>query len=261
MFRLSTGYSILPPVYDRWQKSYGKDFSALILPRLLQTLRLYHVGPASMVDLGCGTGTMALMLARRGWRVWGVDGSAAMIAEASKKLRSRTSRVALLRQPLTHLRLPERVVLATSLFDTLNHLTTRRALFAAFRRVHSALLPGGYFIFDLNNELCFKTLWTQTDAIDHRDFTLILRNIYNPEKGSAASHVTLFVREGDRFRCERETVRERYYADVEVTALLQKAGFLVRETVPFNFSSLPHIGKLKTWWVAQRGPGEPGRDG
>jgi len=245
---------MLPPVYDRWQKSYGKDYSELVLPRLLLTLHSYGITPSTMLDVGCGTGTMALMMARRGWRVWGVDASAGMLHEAWRKSMHKRSRISYLRQEMTRIRLPVRVALAVSLFDTLNHLTRPRDLLAAFRCIRAALLPGGYLIFDLNDELCFKTLWTQTQTVDHRDFTLILNNSYDARRKMAASRVTMFFREGDRFRREHETVRERCYPDSEVSGLLQKAGFAIRESTPFNFSSLPHIGRLKTWWVAQAAP-------
>ncbi len=48
---MSSGYSILPSVYDRWQKTYGKDYTTLILPRILATLHTFRVPVSSMVDL------------------------------------------------------------------------------------------------------------------------------------------------------------------------------------------------------------------
>ncbi len=238
-------------MYDRWQRCYGKDFSELILPRLLTTLRTHRIRPATMLDVGCGTGTMARMMARRGWRVWGVDASEGMLEEAVKKLGRWRGRVTLLRQEMTRISLPEPVSLVVSLFDTLNHLASRRALLAAFRAIRASLLPGGHFIFDLNGELCFKTLWTQTQSLDQKDFSIILRNEYEARKGIATSHVTLFLREDDRYRREQEIVRERCFPDHEVAGLLSRTGFTVKECVPFNFSQVPQLGNLKTWWVAQ----------
>ena len=63
---MEAGYRNLPPYYDRWQKSYGKDFSTLIFPRLLASIRPHRIGGRTMLDLACGTGTLALLLARRG---------------------------------------------------------------------------------------------------------------------------------------------------------------------------------------------------
>ena len=40
---------------------------------------------AGMLDLACGTGTVAISLAEAGWRVYGIDGSAEMLAQARAK--------------------------------------------------------------------------------------------------------------------------------------------------------------------------------
>jgi SAM-dependent methyltransferase len=41
--------------------------------------------PASVLDIGCGTGSISLLLARRGYNVTGIDLSEAMIARATAK--------------------------------------------------------------------------------------------------------------------------------------------------------------------------------
>jgi SAM-dependent methyltransferase len=249
---MSTGYRFLPLIYDRWQKSYGKDFSSLILPRLLATLKHHRIPTSSMLDLACGTGTLALMMARRGWKVWGVDGSEGMLSEAGKKLRRREVPVTFLRSDIRRFHLPEKVGLVTSFFDSLNHLSSLRDLLQVFRCVHTSLLRGGYLIFDVNNELCFKTVWTRTEAIHHRDFELILRNSYDASRKSACSHVTLFMKKGELYERMCETVNERYFPPEELSILLRQAGFCVLENEDFNFTPDPGIGKIKSWWVARK---------
>lgn len=44
-----------------------------------------HVQPRSVLDLACGTGSLSLLLARRGYRVIGADLSSDMLAEAEQK--------------------------------------------------------------------------------------------------------------------------------------------------------------------------------
>ena len=47
---MPAGYTVLPLIYDRWQRTYGKDYSTLILPRLLATIEAFRIPTSSMED-------------------------------------------------------------------------------------------------------------------------------------------------------------------------------------------------------------------
>jgi ubiquinone/menaquinone biosynthesis C-methylase UbiE len=243
---------VLPLVYDRWQKTYGKDYSAIILPRLMSTIRGLHLRPSTMLDLACGTGSLAQMLARRGWNVWGVDASEGMLSVARGKRYPARSNVRFLRGDMRDFRLPEKVDLVTCMFDSLNHLLSSRDILATFRSVYRSLREGGFFIFDVNNERCYRTLWTRNEAVHRREFSVILQNAYSPERGAACSQVTVFLRENDHFRRLQEMICERHYSRNELRGLLKKAGFQVRQIEDFSFISDPSLGKIKTWWVLRK---------
>jgi len=247
---MSAGYSALPIVYDRWQRTYGKDYSTLILPRLLATIDAFGVPTSTMLDVACGTGSLAIMMARRSWRVWGIDASRRMIAAARAK-RVPAGRVRFLHQDMREASLDTRVKLATSMFDSLNHLLTPGELLKTFRAVRGCLEPGGLFVFDINNERCFEHLWTRNGAAHHRDFTLILENSYNPGLRMARSRVTLFLRHGRHYRRHAETVWERCFTRREVARMLRRAGFRIRSCEDFSFAADPALGRIKSWWVAE----------
>ena len=250
---MEAGYRTLPPYYDRWQKSYGKDFSTLIFPRLIASIRAHRISGRTMVDVACGTGTLALLMARRGWEVSGIDASEGMLAQAAEKTAGSSLPVAFFRQDMRELALPRPVHLATSFFDSLNHLMTAGELGAVFRRVRESVVPGGWFIFDTSTERCFTTLWTKSETFHHRDFSIVLDNSYDRASRSALCNVTLEVKGGGGTVSLNETVRERFYTVEEVSGLLAEAGFTVRECEDFNFTYNPAVGKLKTWWVAEAG--------
>jgi SAM-dependent methyltransferase len=250
---MGAGYTILPPVYDRWQKTYGKDFSELILPRLLDTMRTHRISGATMADLACGTGTLAILMARRGWRVTGVDASAGMIERAEAKAAPSRLPVSFLRQDMRSFRLPREVHMVTSFFDSLNHILSPSGLAGVFRRVHAALRPGGWFVFDMNNDLCFSLLWTKSELVAHDDFLLELENSYDRGAGLAECRVTLTDRTGEQAP-QTEIVRERLYTSPAVREALTAAGFAVRACEDFNFTLNPDVGKIKTWWVAEKEP-------
>ncbi len=114
-----------------------------VLGRFLPTLRI-------VCDLGCGTGTTAVDLARSGHRVYAVDASPAQCRQARLKVRRAGVDVRVICADMKRLRLPERVDLVLCEFNPLNHLGRKSALGAAFRAVARALRPGGWFSFDLN---------------------------------------------------------------------------------------------------------------
>jgi hypothetical protein len=138
------------------------------------------------------------------------------------------------------------------MFDAINHLTSPRDVQRCFQRVYDALLPGGYFVFDVNNELCFRTVWRQTEAIHGDDYTIILQNSFAMRKRLAKSHVTLFVKKGNYFERKTETIRERYYPRQEIDSALRRVGFCMLECEDFNFTPNPLVGEIKTWWVVRR---------
>jgi SAM-dependent methyltransferase len=160
------------------------------------------------------------MMAKRGWKVFGIDASEGMLREGKKKIEGTRHPVTFGRQKMEGFELPEQVTLAVCLFDAVNHLTSSKALLSCFRRVSAALIPGGHFIFDVNNELCYKTIWRQTEVIHEEDFTMALENTFDAPTRIGKSRVTLFMRRGDLFERRVETVRERYYPQDEIGELL-----------------------------------------
>jgi SAM-dependent methyltransferase len=111
------------------------------------------LGDGPILDLACGTGRLMLPLLRDGNVVVGVDRSRAMLARAARRLSrlspARRSRAMLLRADIRSFALRGRFRLAISAFHSLQHLVDDGDLLACFRAVRRALLPDGWFAFDL----------------------------------------------------------------------------------------------------------------
>jgi cyclopropane fatty-acyl-phospholipid synthase-like methyltransferase len=249
---MPSGYSVLAGVYDRWQNLYGQDFSTIIFPRVLETIRIHQIPTGDAIDLACGTGSLAMMLARRGWRVQGIDASEGMLKEGKRKLRGMRLPVTLSCQRMEKFRVRAPVELALSMFDAVNHLMTERALASCFRSTAAALVRGGYFVFDVNTLHCYETVWRQTESFEGDNFTLILQNAFDGDRDVASSAVTLFQRRGRRYEKSGEIVHERYYPADIIRSNLEQSGFRVLDCEDFNFTHNPLVGDIKTWWVAQK---------
>jgi SAM-dependent methyltransferase len=137
-----------------------KDYigEAQFIDRLIQT---NASGASTILELGCGTGNHAVLLAEAGYRVHGVDLSAEML----KCARERCDRVspelaARLEFSQGDLRQVRLVGVASqnenrqfdvviSLFHVISYQTTNDDLLAAFETAKTHLKPGGIFIFDV----------------------------------------------------------------------------------------------------------------
>ncbi len=103
---------------------------------------------ARLLDAGCGTGRYAVELARRGYRVTGLDAAADLIAVARQ--RAGASAVAFITADLTTLPPAPQydAILCRGVLNDLVDDQTRRNAFQAFAR---ALVPGGALVLDVRD--------------------------------------------------------------------------------------------------------------
>ena len=104
-------------------------------------------GGGQALELGIGTGRIALPLARRGIRVEGIDLSRAMVARLRAKPGGEAIRVTIGDFATTAAGGPFRV--AYLVFNTIMNLTTQEAQVACFRNVAAQLEPGGCFVIEV----------------------------------------------------------------------------------------------------------------
>ena len=131
--------------YDSTYKRRREDV------RFYVELAAEATGP--VLELGAGTGRVALELARAGKLVVAVDAVPAMLARAQEKAerlpRDARARLSLRRGDLRSVRLRAKFPLVIAPFNVFMHLYTRRDLARAFATVRHHLAPGGRFVFDV----------------------------------------------------------------------------------------------------------------
>ena len=88
----------------------------------------------TVLDLACGTGTMACLLAERGYRMIAVDGSEEMLTQAAWKAAALEQPPMFLHQSMPRLHLGMEVDAAISTLDALNYLTRTADLRETLRR-------------------------------------------------------------------------------------------------------------------------------
>jgi len=104
-------------------------------------------GEGAVLELGIGTGRIALPLARRGVRVHGIDLSTAMVARLEAKRGAEDVGVTI--GDFATTTVDGTFSLAYLVFNTINNLTTQAEQVACFRNVAAHLEPGGCFVIEV----------------------------------------------------------------------------------------------------------------
>ena len=194
---------------------------------ILRYATRYRPHRRAVLDVGCGTGSAAFVMADRGLDVVGIDASAEMIAEARRKAHGRENPRFLVSR-MEELDLPDRFDLAVSLFDSVNYVTEPADLQEAFRRIHHHLQPDGLWIFDMNTPLALEMeLFTQNNLRSSGEPKYDWVSRYDRATGLSTVDMTFYVKRGDTRAILKETHRQRAYALEDVRAMLEMARFEV----------------------------------
>ena len=195
---------------------------------LLRQFQRSAIPVRSVLDLACGTGTIACMLAEQGYTVTATDGSEEMLTEAARKAADLEvdQPPFFLHQSMPRLRLAEPVDAVVSTLDSLNYLTRPGDVQETFRRVAKYLKPGGLFIFDVNSPYKLRRMDGQMYTDETEDSFCVWRTTFSEKTKVCTYWVDLFQRaRGNSWRRSYEEHRERAWEEAELREWLAAAGF------------------------------------
>ncbi len=183
------------------------------------------VEPKDMCDCGCGTGGIALQLARRGLKVTGVDISEAMLRIASDKARAEGVEIRLVRQDMCQLSLPRPVDAIVCACDGVNYLLDPMRVARFFGAAKAALKKGGVLTFDVSSREKLKRMAREKLYFEDREgITYLWTN--RMASGILTMELSFFVRAADgRYDRFDEVQRQRAYGADELRIWLEDAGF------------------------------------
>ena len=137
------GYETFAFYYDALTKNAAYESRCA---RICDLLSEHGVSGGILLDLACGTGTLSLMLEKRGFDVVGVDASEEMLTQAQEKKMEAGAGAIFLRQRMEDLDLFGTIDAAVCTLDSLNHLESEAAFRETLRRVALFMNDGGVFI-------------------------------------------------------------------------------------------------------------------
>lgn len=184
--------------------------------------------PKRILDLGCGTGSMAAELAGRGFEVLGIDISPAMIRYAREKARRLGLPVQFQVQDMRELYLPhQQWDLVVAACDALNYLTTPEDFRRTVEAVYTHLVPGGLFLFDLNSASKLQDVYGNNSYADLFDnFAYFWDNHFDAAEQTCTMNLTFFLPgPGETYRRVEERHVQKLWYPHQVEGFLADAGF------------------------------------
>jgi SAM-dependent methyltransferase len=233
-----------------YQRYWNEEFHSLAFP-ILQRIWLERLPRgAHILDVCCGSGHLAGLLAEHGYEVTGFDASPEMVRYAREKAPAAEFSVA----DAANFRGTGPYDGAVSTFDSLNHIMELDALRGAFRNTAAALKPGAWFAFDMLLENAYQTRWGENFALVRDDHVLTITKAgYDFRSRIACCTITMFRLIDRVWRRWDVVVRERCYTTEEIRGALEQAGF--GEFESHDAAELGMSGQLgegRMFFVAQR---------
>jgi SAM-dependent methyltransferase len=221
-----------------WAPQFARDVQPILSLRLLPRLPQH----AYILDLCCGSGQLCKWLSACGFAVTGLDGSREMLRYA----RRNAPKAELIAGDARCFRTPERFDAVISLFDSLNHLSSREDLLAVFENVRESLRDGGLFFFDMNLEEAFQSATPSDYAVVKKNHVLVVESTYHRRTATGRASFTIFrLRKGAWRRLTFE-ILEYAYPESDIVEMIEKAGFrlLSREDAERDLSMPRGAGRV-----------------
>jgi SAM-dependent methyltransferase len=198
-------------------------------------------GSGRALELGIGTGRIALPLARRGVPVHGIELSRAMAARLREKPGGKGIGVTI--GDFATTTVEGTFSVAYLVFNTIMNLTTQAAQVACFRNVAAHLEPGGCFVIEVGVPQLQRLPPGETIRAFHWGETGFGLDEFDVAKQGLISHHFELV-DG---RFERHSIPFRYVWPAELDLMAQLAGMRMRERwsgwerEPFTSDSRQHV--------------------
>lgn len=249
-------YSTFAAYYDALTKNVGYAERADALDRLIRWHLKEPMPEHILVDLACGTGSLSEEMAKRGWDVIGIDGSAEMLNEALDKKYDSGLPIQYLQQDMRALDLFGTVCVTLCMLDSINHLPSVQDVRRVFERVSLFSEENGLFLFDVNTEYKHRSLLAdQCFVYELPDAVCVWQNRLTDEAPEYPVELQLDFFEllaENKYRRVTEQFTERVYPDAVIRSLLAETGLTLLDTLDGDTYEAPTPESQRILYIARK---------
>lgn len=192
----------------------------------------------SLLDIGCGTGELAVRFARAGFHVTGVDLSDDMLAIAREKAEVNNLNIPLFQQDMRELDSIGTFETAVIFCDSLNYLETEEDVKQTFQSVFNYLKDDGLFLFDVHSSYKINHIFLEQTFADAAEDISFIWNAFPGEHRDSVEHELTFFVQSENGAYERfdELHHQRTFKPEDYADWLKEAGFHI-EAITADFTN------------------------
>lgn len=244
-------------VFDNYAQYYDLFYDDKDYPKeaayIVKLIKKHHRSAKQVLELGCGTGRHAELLAKAGYDIDGVDQSTEMLKIAQTQLKSALKKkISFAQGDVRTFRAGKIYDVVTALFHIVSYQVSNQDVVAMFCSAAEHLERGGVFLFDtwygpavLSTRPEVRLKERSTSA--KRATRVAIPDFY-PNENRVDVNYRLLVTDKKTQKTEEfsETHRMRYYFAPELEQLLDQTGF---ELLGFQEWLTGQPAGLDTWGV------------
>lgn len=243
-------YSSFASVYD--SLTFNVDYEKRA-DYITEILKQNNITEGLLLDLACGTGSLSVEFAKRGYEVIATDASADMLMEAQNKAFSEGFNIMFLCQKMEETDLYGTVRGVVCSLDSINHLASATEMEQTFQVLKNFVDDGGIMIFDVNTLYKHRNiLGNNTFVYDEKDVFCVWQNRLFEDNKTVGINLDFFVKSGRNYERFNENFKEIAFTDDEITSAVEGAGFKVlNRYADFTFDA-PTEDTERVYYVIRR---------
>ncbi len=194
--------------YDEWSRLIDKKISPFIKDK-------------NILEIGCGTGEIAVRMQKKGYKVEAIDNSIEMLKLAKEKYKN----IEFIKKDMRNLEYEEKFDAVISVFDTLNYLNSYDDLIFSLEGIKKSLKSKGVFLFDIITKKMLENMFPDGIFADERDNMTILWKHREIDKLEEISTSFFIKEEENNYYRVDEVFMKKMFSMKKLDEIIEKTGF------------------------------------
>jgi ubiquinone/menaquinone biosynthesis C-methylase UbiE len=244
----------LSQVYDKLNKDVSAEQFSEFCTHCFEKYAAVEV--KHVCEIACGTGSVAIELEKKGYKVTASDLSEDMLAIADNKaFDCGCKNVIFTKQDMRYFTASNKAGAVICFLDSVNCLLVPKDVKSCFKSAFDILVDGGIFVFDINSKYKFEKVYGDNAYILEDDGVLCAwQNYYDQEKKICDFYLSFFLENQDGlYERQEENRRERMYTVHNIESYLKQAGFSEIHTLSgFDFEEADEACDERIFFIAKK---------